>query len=65
MDRFTFLMQFFSYKHLPLKLQEVSAPFCDLARLIQDKLPSNSEKTAALHKLLEAKDCAVRAALAK
>jgi hypothetical protein len=65
MDPTEFLMQFFSYDHLPLKLQEVSAPFCALAGPIRDKLPSNPEKTTALRKLLEAKDCAVRAALAK
>lgn len=58
------LEQFFSYKHLPPHLQEVSAPFCELAARIVDTLPSNPERTVALRKLLEAKDCAVRALLA-
>lgn len=58
-----YLMQFFTYAHLPAHLQEVSKPFCDLAQTIIDTLPSNPERTVALRKLLEAKDCAVRAKL--
>lgn len=57
------LLQFFGYKHLPQSLQEVSQPFCDLAHKIIVDLPSNTERTVALRKLLEAKDCAVRAKL--
>lgn len=57
------MMQFFAYEHLPPKLAEVSRPFCDLAARICDTLPGNPERTVALRKLLEAKDCAVRAAL--
>ena len=59
------LMQFFSYANLPDKLQAVSSPFCTLAYMIADSLPDNPEKTVALRKLLEAKDCAVRAVLYK
>ena len=55
------MMQFFKYSHLPAELQEVSAPFGDLAELLVSTLPRNPERTAALRKLLEAKDCAVRA----
>lgn len=57
------LMQFFEYAHLPEHLQAVSKPFGELAKQIEDTLPSNPEKTVALRKLLEAKDCAVRALL--
>ena len=57
------MLQFFAYEHLPPKLQEVSKPFCELARSVTDTLPSNPERTVALRKLLEAKDCAVRALL--
>jgi hypothetical protein len=57
--------QFFAYEHLPPKLQEVSAPFCVLARVVVDTIPRNPERTVALRKLLEAKDAAVRASLAK
>lgn len=58
-----YLLQFFKYEHLPENLQKVSKPFCDLAIQITGELPSNPERTAALRKLLEAKDCAVRAVL--
>jgi ferritin-like protein len=58
-------MQFFAYEHLPPHLQAVSRPFGELAALIVAELPSNPERTVALRKLLEAKDCAVRALLYK
>jgi hypothetical protein len=60
-----YLMQFFAYEHLPEHLQRISRPFGELAKLIAETLPSNPERTAGLRKLLEAKDCAVRAALFK
>ena len=60
-----FLSQFFSYEHLPKGLQVISAPFCDLAKILVLELPMNPERTTALRKLLESKDCAVRAAIAK
>lgn len=68
------IMQFFAYAHLPSKLQAVSKPFCDLAfaivgapegTSIEFPLPRNPERTVALRKLLEAKDAAVRALIAK
>lgn len=57
------MLKFFVYSHLPERLQEISKPFGDLAEFIFDTLPRNPERTVALRKLLEAKDCAVRAAL--
>lgn len=57
------IMQYFAFDHLPPRLREVSKPFCDLACEIVTNLPRNPERTVALRKLLEAKDCAVRAAL--
>jgi hypothetical protein len=57
------LLQFFEYGHLPIHLRTVSAHFGDLARLVTETLPRNPERTVALRKLLEAKDCAVRAVL--
>lgn len=57
------MLQFFRWEHLPANLQGVSAPFGALANLIADTLPRNPERTVALRKLLEAKDCAVRAVL--
>jgi hypothetical protein len=59
------ILQFFAFSHLPAHLQEVSAPFSDLAARIVATLPRNPERTVALRKLLEAKDAAVRATLAK
>jgi hypothetical protein len=59
------IMQFFAFQHLPPNLQEVSFPFGELAQRIVDTLPRNPERTVALRKLLEAKDAAVRALLAK
>ena len=60
-----FLLQFFKYDHLPAHLQEISKPFGDLANQVVDTLPMNPERTTTLRKLLEAKDCAVRAKLCK
>lgn len=59
------IMQFFAYSHLPTNLQRVSAPFGQLAEALVAHLPSNPERDIALRKLLEAKDAAVRASLAK
>lgn len=59
------MLQFFAYEHLPESLQAVSRPFGELAAQIVEMLPSNPERTVALRKLLEAKDCAVRALLYK
>lgn len=75
------ILQFFAYAHLPAHLQLVSKPFCELAHAIVlgdnqpddvvgrvtfgAALPRNPERTVALRKLLEAKDAAVRALVAK
>ncbi len=59
------ILQFFAHGHLPPHLAEVSAPFASLAESIVATLPRNPERTVALRKLLEAKDAAVRARLAK
>lgn len=59
------IMQFFAYEHLPAMAQEVSKPFCELAKKIEADLPRNPERTVALRKLLEAKDAAVRARISQ
>lgn len=59
------IMQFFVYDHLPAHLAEVSRPFAELADKIVTTLPRNVERTVALRKLLESKDAAVRAKIAK
>ncbi|SEK36361.1 hypothetical protein SAMN04515666_101329 [Bosea lupini] len=57
--------QFFAWSHLPPHLQAVSRPFGELAQQIVASVPRNPERTVALRKLLEAKDAAVRAVVAK
>jgi len=59
------ILQFFKFDHLPVNLQPTSKAFHDLAQTIVEYLPRNPERTVALRKLLEAKDCAVRAAVMK
>lgn len=57
------LLRFFEYEHLPPHLREVSKPCALLAHTLADELPDGPELTTGLRKLLEAKDCFVRAAL--
>lgn len=57
------IMKYFEYSHLPSHLQDVSKPFSDLATYMDKILPDCAEKSAGLRKLLEAKDCMVRARL--
>lgn len=59
------IMQFFAWGHLPEALAGVSRPFGLLAETLVSTLPRNPERTVALRKLLEAKDAALRARLAK
>lgn len=57
------ILRHFKYEHLRPDLQEVSKPICELARQMDATLPDGAEKSAGLRKLLEAKDCLVRAHL--
>jgi len=57
------IMRYFEYAHLPPHLQVVSKPIGELAKEMDAELPDGAEKSAGLRKLLEAKDCLVRAAL--
>ena len=61
----TTTIKYFAYAHLPEKLQIVSKPIGDLAGQMELDLPDGPEKSAGMRKLLEAKDCFVRAALDK
>lgn len=56
------IMKFFKFDHLPTRLQAVSGSVFGLA-CEMDNLPDCAEKSAGLRKLLEAKDCFVRAEL--
>lgn len=59
------IIKYFEYAHLPERLQAVSKPIGDLAKQMDESLPDGTEKSAGLRKLLEAKDCLVRASLEK
>ncbi len=55
------VLQHFEYAHLPPNLRAISAQFHDLAWSTANNRPNDPEVTKCLDKLLEAKDCAVRA----
>jgi hypothetical protein len=57
------LLRWFEYDHLPPHLQQISQPVGDLATAMVDQLPDGPELSTGLRKLLEAKDCLVRAAI--
>jgi hypothetical protein len=57
------ILRFFAYDHLPPHLQAISKPIGDLAKQMAEALPPGPEVTVGLRKLLEAKDCFVRANL--
>lgn len=57
------IMRHFEFKHLKPELQAVSGPICAMAQDYDQNLPDCAEKSAGLRKLLEAKDCFVRAKL--
>jgi hypothetical protein len=57
------IMKYFEYAHLPAALQEISKPLGELAKKFDAELLDGAEKSAGLRKLLEAKDCFVRAKL--
>lgn len=55
--------KYFTYKHLPENLQEVSKLFSDLQCQLEEIIPDNAEKSAGMRLLLQCKDCMVRARL--
>ena len=57
------IMKYFQSGHLKPELQAVAAPIQKLAEEMESTLPDGAEKSAGLRKLLEAKDCFVRARL--
>ncbi len=56
------IIQHFGYEHLPEELQAISKPICNLAKRMDRALPDGPQKREGLQRLLEAKDCLVRAA---
>lgn len=59
----TGIARYFAYEHLKTPLREVSRQCHKLAEEMIGALPDGPELTAGLRKLLEAKDCFVRASL--
>ncbi len=57
------LLRFFVFEHLPAHLQAPSVLVAGAAEALDELLPESAEKTVGLRKLLEAKDCFVRAFL--
>lgn len=57
------LCSFFSYNHLPLELQGIVEPICSTLDILLEQVPDSEETIAGLRKMLEAKDCFVRAKL--
>ncbi len=57
------ILKHFAWAHLPASLQAVSRPFGLLAARVVASTLRGPERSACLRKLLEAKDCAVRASL--
>lgn len=55
--------RFFEFGHLPEPQRRLSAPCYLLAQQMIHELPDGPELTTGLRKLLEAKDCFVRASL--
>lgn len=57
------VLTLFTYEHLRGKMRNTSRMFYTLAWDVAEAAPDSIETTHALRKLLEAKDCAVRALL--
>lgn len=57
------IVRYFEFEHLKQPLRGVSEQCAILAQEMLDRLPDGPELTAGLRKLLEAKDCFVRASL--
>lgn len=57
------IARWFTFDHLPDNARPPSRACAELAQDMIDALPDGPELTAGLRKLLEAKDCFVRAAI--
>lgn len=58
------ILSFFEFGHLPDPLRQVSRHFYEFAHTMVETLEEGPELTVGLRKLLEAKDCFVRQAVA-
>lgn len=55
------ILKHFDYQAEPPQIGEIIRPFAKLAWEMDQTLPDGPEKSVGLRKLLEAKDCMVRA----
>ena len=55
------LVRYFAYAHLADPLRPIAMIYCSAARDLVSSLPDGPELTVALRKLVESKDCAIRA----
>ncbi len=60
----TTILQFFTFNNLPEPQCAAAEQVAGLAQQMEETLPDGPEKSAGMRKLLEAKDCFVRAAMA-
>ena len=57
-------IKYFTYQHLPAGPMQITSIKCfELASAMEAMLPDGPEKSAGMRKLLEAKDCFVRASM--
>lgn len=57
------IMRWFDYDHLSGVPRTTAFSVAELAKMMVDETPDSAELTAGLRKLLEAKDCFVRASV--
>jgi len=55
------MTKWFAYSHLPESLRPISRVFHELSVWMMNTIPAGPEATEAMRKLLESKDCAIRA----
>lgn len=60
MDEDSKLIQLLRCDNLPEHLQHICKPFWDLATRIVQEIPTGTQRTLALLKLLESRDCVMR-----
>ena len=60
-----YLTQFFEFRGLTKELAEIAQPYALLVQKILELCPENPERTTALRKLLESRECALRAKVFK
>jgi len=59
------ILQCFAFDHMPPETLEITRRYHELAHWLHTTLPHNAQSYMSLQKLLESRDCSVRAALFK